>query len=474
MDPDGAPITSRLEEMQQRLHEVWTEAVEGSAPGFIAAPPALAAIGAAVEDLHVAAEEVAASAGRLDAERLRYQHMFELAPNGYLVTDSASRIVEANRAAGELLRADPPSLLGRDVASFIAPSQRSLIAEMTQTSRESGQVVTADDVSLTDELASRRVSLRCGATQDPDGRETGHRWVMHDLTDRFRADDLAREAGDRESAQLRDRAEHWQQLDTAKSQFLHLASHELRSPLTILGGYLAMLEAGTFGHLDAAVGPVIALLSAKTREMNALVTDLLEAARLEDGSVGLARTGVDLAQITAQVVEEWRPLVRVGQRLEMGDGAATLHVEADPQRVRTILVNLISNAIKYSPELSTIVCTVRAAWGTARVAVRDHGIGISPADHAVLFTRFGRVVTPSTSDIPGTGLGLYIARGLARMHGGDITVELSTGSGQHIHAAPAARPRTRRFRLSRPRSARRGAAPSRRVGAGTSPPAGRG
>lgn len=127
----------------------------------------MAAIGAAVEDLHVAAEEVAASAGRLEAERLRYQHMFELAPNGYLVTDSASRIVEANRAAGELLRADPPSLLSRDVASFIAPSQRSLIAEMAQSSRESGQVVTADDVSLTDELASRRVSLRCGQPRAP-------------------------------------------------------------------------------------------------------------------------------------------------------------------------------------------------------------------------------------------------------------------------------------------------------------------
>ncbi|HVH63171.1 MAG TPA: ATP-binding protein, partial [Candidatus Dormibacteraeota bacterium] len=118
-----------------------------------------------------------------------------------------------------------------------------------------------------------------------------------------------------------------------------------------------------------------------------------------------------------------------------------VRVKADPDRTRTIITNLLSNAIKYSPSGGQIVCSVRARGGTARVAVTDEGLGIARESMSILFTRFGRVVTPETEHLKGTGLGLFLSRQLARLQGGDITVvsEPRKGSTFTLHLPVATR-----------------------------------
>jgi PAS domain S-box-containing protein len=414
--------------MQRRLHEVWAEAsTQTSAREFI---PVLAAVGSAVEDLQVAAEDVGSAAQKLDAERLRYEELFHLAPNGYLVTDSQTIIVEANEAAGALLGRASRCLIGENLSSFIAIGQRHLIADLeTHCRAEANRSLNADDVQLIRVREPLRVGIHCRAARDVEGGVIGYRWILHDLTDRLHAQALAREMECRETGRLRDLAEHWRQLDGAKSHFLNLASHELRTPLTVLGGYLAMLEAGTFGELTAPVDSVIALLAAKTQEMNALVNEMLEAARLDEGALALEFTRVNLTDLVQQVVLDCRQVARPGQRVILIGPRDAVVVDADPVRLRTVIVNLVSNAIKYSPDGTEIVCTVLRNRNTARITVRDQGIGISEADRASLFSRFGRVVTPATSGIPGTGIGLYMARELARMHGGEVTVRSALGQG---------------------------------------------
>jgi signal transduction histidine kinase len=102
---------------------------------------------------------------------------------------------------------------------------------------------------------------------------------------------------------------------------------------------------------------------------------------------------------------------------------------ADRNRLNTILVNLLDNALKYSPDGGSVQCVLDRQDGIASVAIADEGLGISPEDLPRLFSRFGRIVTPDNSHIPGTGLGLYLARELARMHGGDIVVASEPGRG---------------------------------------------
>ena len=123
------------------------------------------------------------------------------------------------------------------------------------------------------------------------------------------------------------------------------------------------------------------------------------------------------------------PLAAATHRVEVDFELESAPVLADRDRLLTIVTNLMDNAVKYSPEGGRVEVSLTARAGTALVTVRDHGLGIAAADLPRLFTRFGRIVTTGNSHIPGTGLGLYLAREVARMHGGDITVESEEGVG---------------------------------------------
>ena len=124
-----------------------------------------------------------------------------------------------------------------------------------------------------------------------------------------------------------------------------------------------------------------------------------------------------------------RPLLGSNHRFAVAEQHDAIAVVADQKRLTTMLTNLIDNAIKYSPGGGDIEVGCEHDGRVARVTVRDHGIGINAEQAHMLFTRFGRLVTPETSHIRGTGLGLYLARETARLHGGDIQVSSTLGGG---------------------------------------------
>lgn len=218
-------------------------------------------------------------------------------------------------------------------------------------------------------------------------------------------------------------------LESNKTQFLNLASHELRGPLTVIRGYVSMLETGMLGALNERGRKAAEVMTAKVTEMNELVEQMIEAARLEEGGVTLRAVETDLRDIARAAGDIVAPMLEPTHRLVMDLTDRRVRVSVDPDRTRTIVANLLSNAIKYSPDGGTITCQVRARSGTARVAVTDQGLGIPREGMSVLFTRFGRVITPETEHLKGTGLGLFLGRQLARLQGGDITVASVEGEG---------------------------------------------
>jgi signal transduction histidine kinase len=156
---------------------------------------------------------------------------------------------------------------------------------------------------------------------------------------------------------------------------------------------------------------------------------MLETARLEEGQLRLEIDRVDVAELLHAAVRTVLPLGAPRHEVVV-DAPAPVWVMGDRDRLLTVLANLVGNAVKYSPGGGTVRCTVASDGdGHALVRVSDEGIGIAAADMPRLFTRFGRVVTRDNSHIAGTGLGLYLSRELARMHGGDITVESEPGRG---------------------------------------------
>jgi len=218
-------------------------------------------------------------------------------------------------------------------------------------------------------------------------------------------------------------------LEKTKSQFLNLASHELRSPLGVINGYLSMLEQGSLGQLTESGARAIEVLKAKTLELNLLVAQMLDAARLEDGRLALKRDLLDLGQLAGRAMQVVAPVATPDHTLTLETPTNGVFVSGDADRISTIIVNLLENAIKYSPNGGKIQCIVSAADHAATLSVVDHGVGIAQEDLPRLFHRFERIDHRETSHVGGTGLGLYLSRELARQHGGDILLESRPGAG---------------------------------------------
>jgi signal transduction histidine kinase len=215
---------------------------------------------------------------------------------------------------------------------------------------------------------------------------------------------------------------------TASLDRVTLSSHELRGPMTVIKGYLTMIESGSLGALAPKAMAVLPLLIAKADEVNSLVEQMLEAARLEEGGFKLRKQRGDIVELTELAIDSVRPMLALHE-LEVDVPSAPILADVDTERFQTVVKNLISNAIKYSPAEKPISVVVNRDVNTAKVSVVDQGIGIAPEHRAKLFTKFGRIELESTSHVAGSGLGLWLSREIARMHDGDITVDSTEGEG---------------------------------------------
>ena len=215
------------------------------------------------------------------------------------------------------------------------------------------------------------------------------------------------------------------QSERAKTRSLHMVAHDLSGPLTVLNGYVSLVEDGSISV--AELGPRIPMLAKQLSHMQRLVQVLLDTARLEEGRLEIMPEPVDLGQFVHELVADMQPL-ESGHRIEVLDSGEPLPIRADPARLDSIARNLVMNAIKYSDEASVITCRLQRTDSHAFLSVADQGAGIAADDLPRLFTRFGRV-GDSARTLPGVGLGLFLSRQLARLHGGDLYATSEPGRG---------------------------------------------
>lgn len=219
-----------------------------------------------------------------------------------------------------------------------------------------------------------------------------------------------------------------------RGQFLNMAAHELRTPLSVIAGYVSMLEDGTLGAPQASWQTPLSVLVEKTRELAHLVDDILLAGRLESG---VARTGgqsMDLAVSLQDAADRAGPRAALlGADLEVRPPGPAVLVWADPDHVGRILDNLLNNAFSYSVAPPRVRLTVSAEEGSAVVTVEDSGRGIAADQRDRIFQQFYRVEDKSQGYPPGTGLGLFISRALAERYGGSLELEWSEpGAGSRF------------------------------------------
>ena len=212
----------------------------------------------------------------------------------------------------------------------------------------------------------------------------------------------------------------------AKSEFLSMAAHELRTPITVLSGYLSMLGEGALGPPPPAWETPISVLNAKTLELDKIVGDLLEASRLEISIEDGERGTVDMRRVITDAV------YRAHGRAELlaGDIRSELPqepvlVDGSSDQLGRVLDNLINNALTYTRRQPEVAVKLSTEGKRAMVRVEDNGVGIPRGQRERIFERFYRSSDPMMTKVPGIGLGLYISRGLVKGHGGKLVVERS-------------------------------------------------
>jgi signal transduction histidine kinase len=220
------------------------------------------------------------------------------------------------------------------------------------------------------------------------------------------------------------------ELSELKEEFLALTTHDLRSPLTVISGVISFFTSGRLGELSPEQNNMVAMMERNTQSLIELVNDLLDASKLESGTMRLDVTSIDLRGLLEELHEAMEPLAREKEiTLEEKLAAALPPVEADRTKFRRILVNLLSNALKFTPKHGRVEVRAELEGERVRLTVADTGVGIAPEDVERLFDKYEQARSRATRGEKGTGLGLYITRQLVELHGGEIEVQSELGRG---------------------------------------------
>jgi signal transduction histidine kinase len=207
-----------------------------------------------------------------------------------------------------------------------------------------------------------------------------------------------------------------------KSDFVAVASHELRAPIAVVRLYASMLDHGELGRLTKAAGEAVGSIHGAANRLNSIVSDLMDASLLDRGLMPLSFEDLRLDDIAREAVADGAAMaVPLGVLVEMRESASDVCVHADRVRIRQVLDNLISNAVKYSAGADLVTVGVSTVEGHGIVEVTDHGRGIAPESRSQLFGLFGRLDAEDNRLTAGLGLGLAISARVADAHGGTVS-----------------------------------------------------
>jgi PAS domain S-box-containing protein len=381
----------------------------------------------AEEELRAQSDELERAHRRLVADREHYRAMFEHAPVAYLVTDRYGSVQDANRAAAALFRCHAERLRGKPFIVFARarsrPRVRTLLAQLGATTEQGTTRFTIRDRASKLHLVEAMASV----IRDEQGAMTGVRWLLVDQTRRVRRERERAARAEELETLVAQRTAQLERAQATKDRLIATVSHELRTALSAVGGYAELLELGVRGPMSAAQLRDVQRIRRACDHLSRVVDDLLNYSRLVSGEMVIDRTDVVLSDVVARVQELAVPSAIAKEvTIHVGECPATV-VHADNDRLRQILLNVLSNAVKFTPRGGTVRLWCEETPTQVLCRISDTGMGI-PADKLELvFEPFIRLAGAISE--PGTGLGLSISRDLARAMGGELSAESSLGVG---------------------------------------------
>lgn len=346
---------------------------------------------------------------QVQATAARQTAIFDSAIDAILTLNPSGSIETLNAAAKRMFGRSAAEMDRRDIAVLLDLAGDGEAPFLERLGARNGDI----DSGVVREMTARRkngetfpVDVALSAMPLPTGVHLVA--VIRDITERHRVDEM-------------------------KRQFVSTVSHELRTPLTSIAGSLGLLAGGGGGQLPERPARLIAIAHANSQRLVRLINDILDMEKLESGQMSLAMEAIDLRELAEKSIESVRGFAEtLGVDLRLNDGEAAL-IRGDADRLIQVVVNLLSNAAKFSPSGGEVTVAVRPELRVARLSVRDHGPGIPDEFRARIFSKFAQADSSDTRAKGGTGLGLAIAREIAERHGGRLWFESAPGDGATFH-----------------------------------------
>lgn len=378
--------------------------------------------------LELASQELLQRNAELRARHREQQVIFDSVPAMIIYKDTHNRILRLNETAAAALGGTAATLEGKRTEEVMPADAAALLYKDDLAVIQSGQprlgVIESHPTADGQQhwMRTDKVPFR-----DEEGQVVGVIVFSVDITERKAAEVALHTSEER----LREAYERLQAVDRDRTQFLNNAAHELATPLTPIKLQLRLLRLADEADETVNARKAIEILDRNFQRLGVLVKDLLDAARLQAASLKLHIQDVDLRGTVFQSVETYLEAAREAQvHLAVDQDMPSLSARIDGGRIGQVVDNLVANAIKFTPAGGTVrIELVRPTPDRARILVSDTGSGIRKEDLNRLFQPFSQVHDTQQRALGGTGLGLYVSRGIVEAHGGRIWVE-SPGLGQ--------------------------------------------
>jgi signal transduction histidine kinase len=343
----------------------------------------------------------------LEVQRALTEHVIESTNEGLLLVDSDRNVVWVNPALAAMFDFDDHGWNGKP-SKTLAEAAKPKIKYFEEFSEEIAKAYESDSYYELDkevEVSTKGGMILSRSTvpvKDSHGGYIGRLWTYRDRTAAVQA-------------------------ERARTNFLSIASHELRTPLTSMRGSLALLNDGFVDAESKKGSELIEVAARNTNRLIGLVNDLLDYERIESGRMPLAFDWVNISLVFEDAREQIQDLAD-SKNISLGFlGSARLY--CDPVRITQVLVNLLSNSVKFTPENGTISVAARHVSGSTEISVIDEGLGIKAGHADEVFCPFFQIDSTSTRTVGGTGLGLAISRAIIEAHEGRIWVDETHSNG---------------------------------------------
>ena len=365
-------------------------------------------------------------------ESYKYRDFYDNSPDLFRTIDVDGIILDCNKSYAESLGYSKQEIIGKSIFEHVADVSLDALHRSFETWKKTGHVSSREIWMKRNDGTTFLALLSATSLYSKDGKLIGSNTAIKDISEIYEA----RKKLEESEMRIKEQLAELKKLDLLKDEFLAMITHELKTPLVPIKGYVDMLLSEHLGTLTGAQRQKLEIVKNSTQCLLKLVYDLLDVQKIELGKLKLTKEVHDISKIIRDAIEKMRIDANHYSITITADLCCSLYCLCDNMRIEQVLTNLLTNALKFSPKgIGKIHVELSIEDDNhAKIIIKDNGVGIQKDKLDKIFMKFYQVDTSNTREVGGTGLGLAICKGIIENHGGKIWAQSEGyGRGAEIH-----------------------------------------